>query len=152
MQNQITGSPLSCVIWAALATVFGLSLFVSSAAAADTNDPAFIMWQQECGPTHDQRMQWWRAARFGMFIHWGVYSVPAGTYKGDQSKHIGEWIMRYYNIPVAEYAAYAKEFDPTNFNADAWVKLAKDAGMKYIVITAKHHDGFAVFHTAVDHY
>jgi alpha-L-fucosidase len=120
--------------------------------AADTNDPALLAWQAQCGPTHDERMQWWREAKFGMFIHWGVYSVPAGTYKGEQSKHIGEWIMRDYNIPVAEYAEYTKQFDPTNFNADQWVKLAKKAGMKYIVITAKHHDGFAMFHTKVDGY
>jgi len=120
--------------------------------ASSTNDPAFEAWQQQWGPTHDERMQWWRQAKFGMFIHWGVYSVPAGTYKGEQSKHIGEWIMRDYNIPVAEYAGYTKQFDATNFNADQWVKLAKNAGMKYIVITAKHHDGFAMFHTQVDGY
>jgi alpha-L-fucosidase len=118
----------------------------------EVDDSAFNMWQQECGPTHNERMQWWRQAKFGMFIHWGVYSVPAGTYQGQPSKHIGEWIMRDYNIPVAEYAEYAKQFDPTNFNADQWVKLAKAAGMKYIVITAKHHDGFAMFHTKTDGY
>ena len=64
----------------------------------------------------------------------------------------GEWIMRNDNIPVAEYAAYAKQFDPEKFDANAWVQIAKDAGMRYIVITAKHHDGFAMFHTHVDHY
>jgi alpha-L-fucosidase len=110
------------------------------------------MWQRDYGASHDARMQWWREARFGMFIHWGVYSVPAGTYHGEQSKHIGEWIMRDFNIPVAEYAGYAKQFDPEKFDAQAWVKLAKDAGMKYIVITAKHHDGFAMFHTHTDGY
>jgi len=127
-------------------------LSTANSSAAETNDPALQMWQGECGPTHDERMQWWRQAKFGMFIHWGVYSVPAGTYQGQQSKHIGEWIMRDFNIPVAEYAGYAKQFDPTNFNAEQWVKIAKDAGMKYIVITAKHHDGFAMFHTHVDGY
>jgi len=127
-------------------------LSTANSSAAETNDPALQMWQRECGPTHDERMQWWRQAKFGMFIHWGVYSVPAGTYQGQQSKHIGEWIMRDFNIPVAEYAGYAKQFDPTNFNAEQWVKIAKDAGMKYIVITAKHHDGFAMFHTHVDGY
>jgi len=121
--------------------------------AAGTNDPAYEMWQQDYGPTHEQRMQWWRDARFGMFIHWGVYSVPAGVYKGEKLAHGGgEWIMRLDNIPVAEYAQYAKQFDPTNFNAGQWVKIAKDAGMKYIVITAKHNDGFAIFHTHVDDY
>jgi alpha-L-fucosidase len=87
-----------------------------------------------------------------MFIHWGVYSVPAGTYHGEQSKHIGEWLMRDFNIPVAEYAGYTKQFDPEKFDADAWVKLAKDAGMKYIVITSKHHDGFAMFHSRASSY
>ncbi|HXT11488.1 MAG TPA: alpha-L-fucosidase [Candidatus Angelobacter sp.] len=123
----------------------------ASLSNVDTNDPA-AMWKALYGPSHEARMQWWREARFGMFIHWGVYSVPAGTYHGQQSKHIGEWIMRDFNIPVAEYAAYARQFDPTNFNADEWVKIAKDAGMKYIVITAKHHDGFAMFHTHTDGY
>ena len=90
-------------------------------------------------------MKWWREARFGMFIHWGVYSVPAGTYNGKQIGGIGEWIMNRGKIPVAEYRNYAKQFNPVKFNADEWVKLAKDAGMKYIVITCKHHDGFAMF-------
>ncbi len=90
-------------------------------------------------------MAWWRDARFGMFIHWGVYSVPAGTYKGKQISGIGEWIMNNGKIPVAEYRQYAKEFNPVKFNADEWVRTAKDAGMKYIVITSKHHDGFAMF-------
>jgi alpha-L-fucosidase len=134
-----------------LATLMVLLSNATSYGAA-TNDPARQMWERDYGQTHDQRMQWWRAARFGMFIHWGVYSVPAGTYHGQQSTHIGEWLMRDYNIPVAEYAAYAKEFDPTNFNAEQWVKIAENAGMKYIVITAKHHDGFAMFHTHVDGY
>jgi alpha-L-fucosidase len=93
----------------------------------------------------DNRMQWWRDARFGMFIHWGVYSVPAGTYKGQRINRIGEWIMNRGKIPVAEYQQFAKEFNPVNYDPDAWVKMAKDAGMKYIVITAKHHDGFAMF-------
>ncbi len=123
----------------------------TATSAAATNDPG-EMWRSMYGATHDARMQWWREARFGMFIHWGVYSVPAGTYHGEQSKHIGEWIMRDFNIPVAEYAAYTKQFDPEKFDANAWVKIAKDAGMKYIVITAKHHDGFAMFHTATDGY
>lgn len=94
---------------------------------------------------NDERMKWWREARFGMFIHWGVYAVPAGVYKGQKIDRIGEWIMNRGKIPVAEYQAFAKEFNPINYNADEWVKMAKDAGMKYIVITAKHHDGFALF-------
>jgi len=90
-------------------------------------------------------MEWWREARFGMFIHWGVYAVPAGTYKGQKINRIGEWIMNRGKIPVAEYQEFAKEFNPVKYDPEAWVKMAKDAGMKYIVITSKHHDGFALF-------
>jgi alpha-L-fucosidase len=95
--------------------------------------------------SRDNRMKWWREARFGMFIHWGVYSVPAGTYKGQKINRIGEWIMNRGKIPVTQYQQFAKEFNPINYDPEAWVKMAKDAGMKYIVITAKHHDGFAMF-------
>ncbi len=93
----------------------------------------------------DQRMQWWREARFGMFIHWGVYAVPAGTFRGQKINRIGEWIMNRGKIPVAEYRQFAQQFNPVLYDPEAWVKAAKDAGMKYIVITAKHHDGFALF-------
>ena len=95
--------------------------------------------------SNDDRMKWWREARFGMFIHWGVYAVPAGTYKGQKINRIGEWIMNRGKIPVTEYQAFAKEFNPVKYDPDAWVKMAKEAGMKYIVITSKHHDGFALF-------
>ncbi len=97
----------------------------------------------------DERMEWWREARFGMFIHWGVYAVPAGTHNGQRINRIGEWIMNRGKIPVAEYKAYARQFNPVKYDADAWVRMAKDAGMKYIVITSKHHDGFALFDSKV---
>lgn len=93
----------------------------------------------------DQRMAWWREARFGMFIHWGLYAIPAGEWKGEEVPGISEWVMARAAIPVSEYEQLAAQFNPKQFNADAWVKLARDAGMKYIVITAKHHDGFAMF-------
>lgn len=97
--------------------------------------------------TKDERMAWWREARFGMFIHWGVYAVPAGTWNGRQIGGIGEWIMNRGKIPVADYQTIAREFNPVKYNPDEWVKMARDAGMKYIVITSKHHDGFALFKT-----
>jgi alpha-L-fucosidase len=101
---------------------------------------------------HNARMKWWREARFGMFIHWGLYSVPAGVYDGAPIDGIGEWIMRSARIPVARYAAYADGFNPVKFDATQWVAYAKAAGMKYIVMTAKHHEGFAMYPTAVDDY
>jgi alpha-L-fucosidase len=93
----------------------------------------------------EERMEWWREARFGMFIHWGVYALPAGTWDGRQIGNIGEWIMNRGKIPVMDYRNMAKEFNPVRYDPEAWVLMAKNAGMKYIVITSKHHDGFALF-------
>jgi len=124
------------------------ALFVSGLAgnvlaAEDSVDP----YANETREQRDARMKWWREARFGMFIHWGVYSVPAGTYHDKKIGGIGEWIMNSAKIPCAEYQGYAKQFNPVKYNADEWVRMAKDAGMKYIVITSKHHDGFTLFQT-----
>jgi alpha-L-fucosidase len=98
----------------------------------------------------DSRMAWWRDARFGMFIHWGLYAEPAGEWKGGRQRGIGEWIMHDLKIPVAEYAQIATRFNPVQFDANTWVGIAKAAGMKYIVMTSKHHDGFAMFHSESD--
>ena len=99
-----------------------------------------------------ESIRWWREARFGMFIHWGLYAVPAGTWKGWQTDHIGEWIMYHARIPVAEYEKLAERFNPVRFDAREWVRVAKEAGMKYIVITSKHHDGFALYHSRCSAY
>ena len=102
--------------------------------------------------SQDQRMKWWREARFGMFIHWGLYALPAGVWKGKKVEGIGEWIMNRARIPVGEYEKLADKFNPVKFNAEEWVKIAKDAGMKYLVLTAKHHDGFALFKSEASPY
>ena len=101
--------------------------------------------KMETKAQRDARMAWWREAKFGMFIHWGVYSVPAGYYHDKPVSGIGEWIMNRGKIPMAEYQQFAREFNPVKYNPNDWVKAARDAGMKYIVITSKHHDGFAMF-------
>jgi alpha-L-fucosidase len=100
----------------------------------------------------EKRLAWWRDARFGMFIHWGIYALPAGTWKGERIPSLGEWIMFNAKIPVSEYEAIAKDFNPIKFDADEWVRIARDAGMRYMVITAKHHDGFAMYHSPSDPY
>lgn len=108
----------------------------------------------ESGAGDAQRMRWFRQDKFGMFIHWGPYSYLAGEWKGQQVP-VGteaEWIMQRFNIPVSEYRQMAHNFNPVHFNAETWVALAKATGMKYLVITAKHHDGFAMYHSTVSHY
>ena len=100
----------------------------------------------------EKRLEWWTEARFGMFIHWGIYSVPAGEWNGKPSVGLGEWIMFRSRIPVREYEKFAAQFNPVKFNADEWVAVAKNAGMKYITITSKHHDGFAMFGSKASRY
>lgn len=98
----------------------------------------------------DARMRWWREAKFGLFIHWGVYSVLEGKY-GDRDDY-GEWIMYSNKIPMSEYKKLPAKFNPVKFDAKAWVKMAKDAGQKYIIITSKHHDGFAMYRSKASDY
>ena len=92
---------------------------------------------------------WFKEAKFGLMIHWGLYCLPAGEWKGRRTPHIGEWSQAFFRIPCAEYHPLAKAFNPIYFNADGFAALAADAGMKYLVITAKHHEGFAMYHSRV---
>ena len=134
-----------------VSTTFALSqLQGSKPDEAPVHHPVPSIQDTETPAQRDARMAWWREARFGMFIHWGLYSIPAGEWHGQRTNHIGEWIMNDLSIPVADYKAFAKDFNPTGFSAHDIVALAKSAGMKYIVITAKHHDGFAMFDSKVD--
>jgi alpha-L-fucosidase len=132
---------------AVLLTAGALSLIVLLCASRTrAAEPAAASGaSMESAAARDARMAWWREARFGMFIHWGIYSVPAGQWNGKPVEGIGEWIMARGKIPVDDYAALAPRFNPVHLDADKWVHVAKEAGMKYIVITAKHHDGFAMY-------
>jgi len=115
----------------------GVSAFGADAAA---DSPA-----KETKAQREARMAWFHAAKFGMFIHWGVYSVPAGEWQGQ--KDYGEWFLEQTKMPVSRYEKFRDQFNPVKFDARQWVAIAKDAGMKYLVITSKHHDGFAMFNT-----
>ena len=96
--------------------------------------------------------EWFKNAGFGLMIHWGLYSILGGEWKGERMEEIGEWAMSKYRIPCKEYEKLAGAFNPIYFDAEEWVRLAKEAGMKYIVITSKHHDGFSLYHSEVDPY
>ncbi|HEY9125860.1 MAG TPA: alpha-L-fucosidase [Acidobacteriaceae bacterium] len=117
---------------------------------ASKSHPVKAIQDTETKAQKDARLAWFREARFGMFIHWGLYSIPAGRWDGKEIPGIGEWIMNRASIPVADYKALAPKFNPTKFDAAMIVGLAKAAGMKYIVITSKHHDGFAMFDSKAD--
>ncbi|MFC2161563.1 alpha-L-fucosidase [Acidobacteriota bacterium] len=98
----------------------------------------------------DARMAWWREARFGLFLHWGLYAIPAGEWEAETNH--AEWILTTAQIPVEQYETFAPHFNPVKFDAADWVRMAKDAGMKYIVITSKHHDGFSLFDSKISDY
>jgi len=116
-------------------------------------DEARNGWWTKSMKTHDERIIWWQEARFGMFVHWGVYSTPGGEWKGKEVTGYSEHLMRKEKIPRAEYLEkVVKPFNPVDFNADEWIRTARDAGMKYFIITAKHHDGFAMFDSDVSDY
>jgi len=112
-------------------------------------DAATAGWWRKSMKTHDQRIAWWREARFGMFIHWGLYSNPAGEWKGKKVNGYSEHLMRKEKITRAAYLDLAHEFNPLKFNAEEWILKAKNAGVGYFIITAKHHDGFAMYDSKV---
>ena len=122
---------------------FALPLALAAAWACQASDQAPPRPEQK---PKEERIAWWREARFGLFIHWGLYSIPAGAW-GDRTNH-AEWIRTTAEIPINEYERLRGFFNPQKFDADQWVLAAKNAGMKYLVITSKHHDGFGLFDSA----
>src|SRR5438445_9756584 len=131
--------------WVALATVRQPSALSPQSTATQASKAAL-------DPVKENRVEWFRDAKYGLFIHWGLYAIPAGQWNGKRSPGLGECVMFRSTVPVKEYEKLAPRFNPVKFNADEWVKVAKDAGMKYIVITSKHHDGFALFKSRASSY
>ena len=121
---------------------------VPTAAQAPAPSPTPTLMPRS-DPARQERLAWFKDAKYGLFIHWGLYAIPAGEWKGKRIPGIGEWIMNRARIPVAEYEELARQWNPVKFDADQWVQMAQDAGMKYIVITSKHHDGFALYDSKV---
>ena len=148
MKNLFTQSILTMVVVGVLVVGCGTPE-PASPPPAEIVSQDYLAESQEA---FDARMQWWRDARFGLFIHWGAYAVPAGVYNGEEVRGVGEWIMNTAQIPVAEYEEYVRQFNPVQFDAQEWVRIAKDAGMKYIIITSKHHDGFALWDSKTSDY
>lgn len=102
--------------------------------------------------TANENIEWFKNAKYGMMIHWGLYSLLAGEYEGKSASNYAEWIQSKLQIPVAKYRQLATAFNPIYFDADKIVSFAKKCGMKYLVVTTKHHDGFAMYHSQVDSY
>jgi alpha-L-fucosidase len=146
MKIKLPRAPhLTCLLAGLL--IVGSPGLKTTARAAGTDAPASAAVMDQ-----NAKMKWFRDAKFGLFIHWGLYCIPAGEWKGEFVPGIGEWIMNRAKIPAKEYDQLAKQFNPVKFNAEQWVQMAEDAGMKYIVITSKHHDGFAMYHSKVSPY
>jgi len=116
--------------------------------------PVKLCSQPTPEPERSQKIQWWRDAKFGMVIHWGLYSIPAGDWKSKNvsGNEYSEWIMYKLRIPILDYEKLAAEFNPVKFNAEEWVRIAKSAGIKYMVFVTKHHDGFCMFGSKMTNY
>jgi len=138
--------PLAATI--CLTILIALPLGTARAASpikTPADNPAITQWH-ESPEQHAARIQWFREAKFGMFIHWGLYSIPAGVWKNSvHDTGYSEWLMYSEKIPAKEYELLTARFNPVKFDANAWAAIAKKAGMKYMVLTTKHHDGFSMF-------
>ncbi|MDR0686040.1 MAG: alpha-L-fucosidase [Dysgonamonadaceae bacterium] len=125
-----------------ICSVLSLAFFPRTALTQEKQEQNVPQWAKETPEQKAERMAWWTNDRFGMFIHWGLYSMP--------SRH--EWVMHYERIPIAEYRKYFEHFNPDLYNPSEWAKEAKAAGMKYVVVGAKHHEGFCMFDTKYTDY
>jgi len=132
--------------------ILALVLFGLSCQRVKEVKPSPIAGESTIEQKRQEGLKKWKNMKFGMFIHWGVYSIPAGVWEGKQIEKLGEQIMRHADISIDDYEAIARQFNPVNFDAEAIVKLAKNTGMKYIIVTSKHHDGFAMFDSKVTDY
>jgi len=147
-----------CVIVAASVATAVAQLPASRAAARNLpngpllNQAAQFVSTAAQGTEKGTKLEWFDAAKYGLFINWGLYAIPAGEWQGKKYGGIGEWLMHDARIPVKEYELLAKQFNPGKFNAEEWAQLAEDAGMKYLVFDCNHHDGFALFHSQVSKY
>jgi len=148
---NLTPTRASCFAIISLLTVFTLT--GCKTAKSYMSMPESELSPEQIEMARQERIGWFKEARYGLFIHWGLYAIPGGTW-GDTVRKRGysEWIMFSEKIPRETYSQLAKQFNPSEFDADAWAEVAKEAGMKYVVITAKHHDGFAMFDSAVTDY
>jgi alpha-L-fucosidase len=133
-----------------LPLIAALSIFAATKAMAQPQTQAPAPAAKETPAQHDARMQWFREARFGMFLHWGLYSIPGGVHwKNPKDTGHAEWYIETTSMPTSEYEKFADQFNPEKFNAETWAQIAQDAGMKYVCITSMHHDGFAMFPSQV---